>query len=191
MFDNMFGLIVGVVVGLIAIGIIIWFIAIYNGLIQLKNNIDKSWSNINVMLKQRMDELTKLIQVVKGYKTYERKVLTEITSARTAWAHAKTIQEKAAASNQISEALKTVFAVAENYPQLKANENFKQLQERITGLENEIADRREFYNDSVNTFNIRIQSIPDMWIASLMKLQRKDLFKTTAEETKDVKIDLS
>ncbi|AJF60263.1 MAG: LemA family protein [Candidatus Diapherotrites archaeon] len=183
-----FLLIGAVVLGLIGLAVIAYIILIYNSLVQLRNNIDKSWANIDVLLTQRASELPKLLDTVKGYMKYEKNVLTEVTRARTAFMDAKSIQEKADADNFLTGALKTLFAVAENYPNLKANENFMQLQGRISGLENEIADRREFYNDSVNTFNIRIQQIPQNFIAGMLGYQRKELFQATAEETKDVKI---
>jgi LemA protein len=177
------------IVGFIGLGILLAFIAIYNGLVRLKNNIKKALGNIDVLLKQRGAELPKLVSVCKGYMKHERGTLENITKARTAWANAKTIQQKAAADNQITGALKTLFAVAENYPNLKANENFQHLQTRVTGLENEIADRREFYNDSVNQFNIRIQSIPDVFVARTLGYKAQTLFEATAEEKKDVKIE--
>ena len=176
------------ILGLLLLGVIIYFISIFNGLVRLKNNIKKSWSNINVLLKQRSDELPKLINSVKGYMKHEKGVLTELTKARTSFLSAKTMSQKAAADNMISGALKTLFAVAENYPNLKANENFMQMQNRISGLENELADRREFYNDSVNTYNIRIESFPDMFVAGMMKLQQKEMFKVTEKEKKDVEV---
>lgn len=183
-----FEIIILTVVGLLLLGVIIYFVSIFNGLVRLKNNIKKSWSNINVLLKQRSDELPKLINSVKGYMKHEKGVLTELTKARTAFLSAKTMSQKAAADNMISGTLKTLFAVAENYPNLKANENFMQLQNRISGLENELADRREFYNDSVNTYNIRIESFPDMFVAGMMKLQQKEMFKVTEKEKKDVEV---
>lgn len=180
-------IIVRVIAGLAGIAIAYYIVAIYNGLIQLKNNIQKSWANIDVLLKQRADELPKLIESVKGYMAHEQGVLTAVTQARTAFLEAKTIPQKAAADTMMSGALKSLFAVAENYPNLKANENFLQLQNRISGLENEIADRREFYNDSVNTFNIRIQSIPDVVVARIMGLtQPEQMFKVSEEEKRDV-----
>ncbi|MFH1408583.1 MAG: LemA family protein, partial [Nanoarchaeota archaeon] len=162
---------------------------IYNGLVRLKNNIEKSWANINVLLKQRTDELPKLIASVKGYMKHEKGVLEGVTKARTSMMGAKTMAEKAAADNQLTGALKTLFAVSENYPQLKANENFMQLQQRISGLENELADRREFYNDSVNTFNIKIESFPDMVIANMMKLVKREMYKVSEADMKDVKVE--
>lgn len=183
-----FEIIILTVVGLLVLGVIIYFVSIFNGLVRLKNNIKKSWSNINVLLKQRSDELPKLINSVKGYMKHEKSVLTELTKARTSFLSAKTMSQKAAADNMISGALKTLFAVAENYPNLKANENFMQLQNRISGLENELADRREFYNDSVNTYNIRIESFPDMFVAGMMKLQQKEMFKVAEADKKDVEV---
>jgi LemA protein len=182
--------IIGFVVGVVAVILIGYFVSIFNGLIRLKNNIEKSWSNINVLLKQRHDELPKLLSTVKGYMKYEKTVLTQITKARTEIMKAKNINEKARLNNQISEALKTIFAVAENYPKLQANETFRHLQNRISGLENEIADRREFYNDSVNVFNIRIHSIPDFIVARMMHYTKKELFRVKQSEITDVEINL-
>ncbi|MBU0536225.1 MAG: LemA family protein, partial [Nanoarchaeota archaeon] len=140
-------LIIGLVVLLVVIAVVGYIIAIFNGLIRLKNNIKKSLGNIDVLLKQRYDELPKLIESVKGYMKHEKSVLTEITQARSIYSKAgNDIHKKAQADNMMTGALKTLFAVAENYPQLKANENFMQLQGRISGIENELADRREFYN---------------------------------------------
>lgn len=182
------GIIILVIAGLFVIGIVGYIISIFNGLIRLKNNIKKSWANINVLLKQRNDELPKLINSVKGYMKHERETLNALTKARTAFLKAKTMSQKAAVDNTITNALKTIFAVAENYPNLKANENFIQLQSRISGLENELADRREFYNDSTNTYNIRIQSFPDMIVANMMGSKEEEMFKVSEEDKKDVKV---
>jgi LemA protein len=160
-------------------------------LVRLRNDIDKAWANIDVLLKQRHDELPKLIETCKGYMQYEQKTFQLITEARTAFMKANTVGEKAQADNLISGALKSLFAVAENYPELKADSNFMQLQNRISELEEKIADRREFLNDDVNTYNIRIQQLPDVFIAHMMNLQRKDLFKVTEEDRRDVEVKLS
>jgi LemA protein len=154
---------------------------IYNGLVRLKNNIEKSWANIDVLLKQRSDELPNLIASVKGYMAHERTTLEALTKARIDVLKEQTLSKKAVADNVITEALKTIFAVAENYPNLKANENFLKLQSRITALENELTDRREFYNDSVNIYNIRIHSIPDMVVARLLNYTDEPWFKTLYE----------
>ena len=143
----------------IIIGIISWFFTVYNGLIQVKENIKKSWANIDVLLMQRSDEIPKLIKILKSFVKHEKKMFDNILDARTSYLGANSVSEKADADNQMSEALKSVFALSEAYPELGSNDNFLKLQERISGLENEIADRRELYNESVNNYNIRIQSL--------------------------------
>ena len=183
------GIIIGIVILLIVIIFVAWIVGLYNSLVRLKNNIKKSWSNIDVLLKQRTDELPKLISSVKGYMKHEKSTLETLTKARTAMMKASTMEGKAKADNQIRDALKTIFAVAENYPNLKANENFMQLQDRISGLENELADRREFYNDSVNTYNIRIQQFPAVIIANKLGYKEEQMFKVAEADKKDVKVE--
>ncbi len=139
-------------------------------------------------MKQRSDEIPRLVECVKGYMKHEREVLQNITEARTAFLNARTMSQKAGSSEMISEALKSLFAVAENYPNLKANENFMQLQRRISGLESEIADRREFFNDSVNNYNIRTESFPDLFVARMMNYGRKELFQTLDADRSTLKI---
>lgn len=182
------GLIVLFALGIVALIVIFYLLSIYNSLIALKNNIDKSWSNIDVLLVQRNAELTKLIDAVKGYMKHEKTLLTDITKLRASVANANGPAAKAAASDLLSGVLGKLFAVAENYPQLRASENFHQLQDRVSGLENAIADRREFYNDSVNTYNIRIQQIPDSFIAGMMHLMQREMFKPAPGTTEDVKL---
>ena len=184
-------ILVGLVLILMVVGIFAYLITIYNSLVRLKNDIDKAWANIDVLLKQRHDELPKLIETCKGYMQYEQKTFQLITEARTAYMRAGSVGEKAAADNMISGALKSLFAVSENYPDLKANNNFMQLQKRISELEEKIADRREFFNDDVNTFNIRIQQVPDVFIAGMMHLQHHDLFKVTEEDRQDVDVKMT
>jgi LemA protein len=176
---------------LIGIGLVLYLVALYNGVVRLKNDIDKAWANIDVLLKQRHDELPKLIETCKGYMQYEQKTFQQIVEARNAYQSATTVQDKAQADNLVTGALKTLFAVAENYPDLKANANFLQLQGRITDLEEKIADRREFYNDSVNTYNISIQQLPNAVIARLMNFQPHTLFQVTEEDRRDVEVKLT
>lgn len=171
-----------------AVGFVVYLVTIYNGLIAIKNDIDKAWANIDVLLKQRHDELTKLLDVTKGYTEFERDTLTKITQARSQYQQASTIEQKAQADQTMTSALRGFFAVAENYPDLKANSNFQQLQKRITDLENQIADRREFYNDSVNTFNIRIQQVPDTFVAGYMHLTPRTMLKVEEADKADVKM---
>ena len=178
------------VVALIIIGFISWFFTVYNGLIQVKENIKKSWANIDVLLMQRSDEIPKLIKVLKSFVKHEKKMFDNIINARTSYLGANSVSEKADADNQISEALKSVFALSEAYPDLGSNENFLKLQERISGIENAIADRRELYNESVNNYNIRIQSLPDMFIANTLGLPQEEMFKVQENKKKDIDIDL-
>jgi len=175
-------------VGFMVVGAILYVVAVYNGLIVVSRNIDKAWANIDVLLKQRHDEIPKLIKVCEGYMKYERETLEKITAARTACIQAKTVGESTQAEGSLAQSLRTLFAVAENYPDLKANQNFTQLQQRVSYLESQIADRREFYNDSVNTYNIRINEIPDLFVARMLNLQPRELFKVAEEDKKDVDI---
>lgn len=181
-------IIVLAIIFLFIVSLIVYFVGIYNGLVQLRVAVDKAWANIDVLLKQRHDELPKLIETCKGYMKYEQETLSKLTELRTLWAKATTVAEKTATSNMISDALKTIFAVAENYPDLKANSTFQHLQTRISGLENEIADRREFYNESVNNFNTRIQQIPDVIIARMLNYQPQVFWRASEEEKKDVTV---
>lgn len=182
------GIIDLVLVGIIVLGIIIYLVNIYNGLVKMRRDIDKNWSNIDVLLKQRHDEIGKLIKVCEGYMKYERETLEKITAMRTQYLSTENVDEKKQIDNQITAALKTIFAVAENYPELKSNNNFVQLQNRISELENEISDRREMYNESVNIFNIRINQIPDMAVAKMMGYVEQKLFFVPEEERKDVEV---
>ena len=184
----MIGIIVVVALLFLVVGAVLYFVAIYNGLIRLSRNIDKAWANIDVLLKQRHDEIPKLVKVCEGYMKYERETLEKITQARTACINAKSVGESSEAEGNLARALKTLFAVAENYPDLKANQNFTQLQQRVSYLESQIADRREFYNDSANNYNIRIHQIPDMFVAQMLNMKARDLFKVAEEDKKDVDI---
>lgn len=179
-----------VVVGVIflVLGVVGYFVGVYNGLIQVRHNVDKAWANIDVLLKQRHDELPKLIDTCKGYMKHEQSLLENITKARTSFMSASSIEDKTNAENALNKSLKTLFAVSENYPDLKANQNFLQLQSRVSGLENEIADRREFFNESVTIFNVRIQQLPDLFIANMLAYQARPLLEIPKEETQDVKI---
>ncbi len=176
---------------LIVIGIVAYFVGIYNNLVRMKNDIDRSFSNIDVLLKQRHDELPKLVETCKGYMQYEQKTLQAVTEARTAYLRATTPAEKAQADNMVSGALKSLFAVAENYPDLKANANFIQLQGRITDLETKIATQRTAFNEDVNIFNIRIAQIPANIIAGFMRLMPHPLFQVPETDREDVKISFS
>jgi len=170
---------------------VFYTIFIYNGLVSLKHNVSKAWSNIDVLLKQRHDELPKLVEVCKQYMGYEKETLEKIVQARSAVMNARSAGDVAAlgqAETQLRMGLGNLFALAENYPELKANDSFQKLQSRISQLENSIADRREVYNDSVNLNNIRIEQFPDVIIARMFSFKAFDLLEFTEEEKSDVSI---
>lgn len=181
-------IIVGAAATLVVLGIIIYVVMIYNGLVRLRRNVDEAWSNIDVLLKQRSDELPKLIDTVEQYMDYEQDVLQKVTEARTEVQKASGPKEEAQADGMLKDALGDLFAVAEDYPELKANESFQQLQDRISTIEEQISDRREFYNDAVNQFNIRINQIPYVFVANTMNYQEQELFEVDEEDRQDVDI---
>lgn len=169
--------------------VVLFAIFIYNNLVALKHNVSKSWSNIDVLLKQRHDELPKLVEVCKRYMEYEQETLEKITRARSAVMAARSdgdLQQLGQAESQLRMGLGHLFALAENYPELKANSSFQQLQRRITQLENGIADRREVYNEAVNLNNVRIEQFPDVIVARLFNFKDFSLLEFAQEEISDV-----
>jgi len=172
----------------VIVGAIGYLLMLYNGLIAVKNNVDKAWANIDVLLKQRHDELPNLMEVCKGYMKYEGDTFERVTKARSLYSQAQTVDQKVEASATMTSAVGRLLATAENYPELKANNDFMQLQTRISELESQIADRREFYNDSVNVFNIRIQEMPDALLAGSMNLHPRQMFQVAEEDKAPVKI---
>src|SRR5712671_4762733 len=173
---------------LLVTGAAIYAVIVYNGLVRLQNEIGRAWANIDVLLNQRHDEVPNLVACVKGYMDYERQTLEAVTQARAASMNAASIPQKAQADLLLTGALRCVFVVAERYPQLKANQNFLALQNRISELEERIADRREFFNDDVNTYNTRIAQLPEVFLANLMALKPREFFKANAEERKLVEV---
>ncbi|MFL6302668.1 MAG: LemA family protein [Candidatus Sulfotelmatobacter sp.] len=169
-------------------GVLIYAVILYNGLVRLRNENDRAWANIDVLLKQRHDEIPNLVETVKGYMQHEQQTLLAVIQARTDSMNASSVAQKAVADLKVASALHNLFAVAENYPQLKANENFLKLQNRITELEERIADRREFFNDDVNTYNTRIGQIPDVFVASFMNLKRREMFKVSEQDRSQVEV---
>ncbi|MEW5955366.1 MAG: LemA family protein [Candidatus Micrarchaeota archaeon] len=172
----------------IIIVLVLAFILIYNGLITLKTRVDNAWSQIDVQLKRRADLIPNLVETVKGYAKHEKSVFENVTKARSALLSAKTVAEKGAAANQLTATLKTLFAVAENYPALRASENFKHLQEELSGTESKIAYARQFYNDSTMEFNQSIQQIPTNIVAGILAYKQRDYFQTAEAEKKPVKV---
>jgi LemA protein len=181
-------LISGLAFFLFIAGVLIYAVILYNGLVRLRNENDRAWANIDVLLKQRHDEIPNLVETVKGYMQHEQQTLLAVTQARAASMNATSIGQKAVADLQVMSALRGLFAVAENYPQLKANDNFLKLQNRISELEERIADRREFFNDDVNTYNTRIGQIPEVFLASMMNLKRREMFKVSDEDRRQVEV---
>ena len=178
----------GLALFLFVAGVLIYTIILYNGLVRLRNENDRAWANIDVLLKQRHDEIPNLVETVKGYMHHEQQTLLAVTQARAASMNAASIGQKAVADIQVATALQGLFVVAENYPQLRANENFTQLQKRITEIEECIADRREFFNADVATYNTRIGQIPDVFIASYMGLKPRQMFKVSEEDRQRLQV---
>ena len=164
----------------IVVVIIIAIIALYNSLVVLRQRVKNAWSQIDVQLQRRFDLIPNLVETVKGYMEHEADVLTKVTDLRSSWANAKTVDEKANLDNQLSESLKTIMAVAENYPDLKANQNFSELQTELTNTENKISYSRQFYNDTVTRYNIKLETFPSNVIASMFNFKSENLFEGEA-----------
>ena len=177
-------------IAIIIIAVIVLFIvATYNGLIQLRNRVKNGWSQIDVQLQRRFDLIPNLIETVKGYMKHEENVLTKVTELRTSWANATTVAEKSELNNELSGALKTIMAVSENYPDLKANQNFSELQEELQNTENKIAFSRQFYNDTVTKYNTKLEIVPSNFVAMLFHFEPAEFFKVDSEEArKNVKV---
>ena len=172
----------------VAVAIMSYVVVVYNELVRLRNENDRAWANIDVLLKQRHDEIPNLVEAVKGYMHHERETLVAVTEARTAVGNAGSISEKARADIVLSVALRGLFGVAENYPQLKANENFLKLQGRISDLEERIADRREYFNNDVNTYNTRLVQFPEVFLARLLHLGPREMFAVSDEDRKAAEV---
>lgn len=173
----------------IIVAVTVYAVVIYNGLVTLKHGVTKAWANIDVLLKQRHDELPKLVETCKQYMQYEQETLERVMQARAAVSSAREqgdIGALGGAESQLRLGLGNLFAVAEAYPDLKANETFQHLQTRISGLENSIADRREYYNESVNNNNVRIEQFPDLILARMFNFKAAELLEFADEEKKDV-----
>ena len=161
---------------LVLLALAIWVLSLYNRLVGLRNAADRAWANVDVVLKQRNDEVPNLVAVVKGYAAHERAVIEDVTAARAGVQAGASVGSKAAASEQLTQGVQRLLAVAEAYPDLKADEHFLALQKRLSALEDLLADRREFYNESVRLYNTRIQEMPDALLARRMGLQARVYF---------------
>ena len=175
---------------IIIVVLIIAIIAVYNNLVRLRQKVKNSWSQIDVQLQRRFDLIPNLVDTVKAYMEHENEVLTKIAELRTYRANAGSVAEKASLDNELSGALKTIMAVSENYPDLKANQNFSELQQELQNTENKISFSRQFYNDSVTMYNTKLEVVPSNIIASMFGFKPEELFKVESEEArKNVKVD--
>ena len=180
----------GWIILIIVVLIILIFIKLYNDLISLRQKVKNGWSQIDVQLQRRFDLIPNLVETVKGYMEHESDVLTKVAELRTSWANATSVKEKSELDGELSGALKTIMAVSENYPELKANENFSQLQEELQNTENKIAFSRQFYNDITTKYNTKLEVVPSNIIASMFHFEPVELFEAESQEArKNVKVD--
>lgn len=178
------------IVLIIIVLLVLYVISIYNSLVGLRQKVKNGWSQIDVQLQRRFDLIPNLVETVKGYMSHESDVLTKVAELRTSWANASTVSEKSKLDGELSGALKTIMAVAESYPDLKANSNFAQLQEELQNTENKIAFSRQFYNDIATKYNTRLQVVPSNIIASMFHFEPEQLFEAENNEVrKNVKVD--
>ncbi len=177
-----------IIVIAVIIIIVLWLLFTYNSLITLRNRVREAWSQIDVQLKRRSSLIPNLVEAVKGYAKHERAVFNEVTKARTTLVNAKTPPQKAVANDMLTGALKSLFAVAEAYPNLRASENFKQLQEELSDTETKVAASRQFYNTNVLDLNNSLETVPSAWIANMFSFTKEDFFKASEEEKKDIEV---
>jgi len=168
--------------------VVLFFVLAYNGLVSLRARVNNAWAQIDVQLTKRYELVPNLVETVKGYAKHEKEIFEDVAEARSAWGNAKTVGEKAKADAGFAGALKSLIAVAENYPQLKANENFKLLQEQLDGIESKIAYARQAYNDSVLDYNTNIQTVPNVLIAAPLGFTAREYFKAEDAAKEAVKV---
>lgn len=168
--------------------LVVWLISVYNGLIKMRNRTDEAWSDIDVQLKRRYDLIPNLINTVKGYAKHEQETFQKVIDARSKAMSTQGIEQKGKAENELSNTLKSIFALAENYPDLKANQNFLQLQTELSDTENKIQASRRFYNGNVRDFNTKLQVFPNNLIASMLGFKKYEFFEANEEEKKNVNV---
>ena len=168
----------GWIILIVVVVIALWLIATYNGLIQARNKVKNAFAQIDTQLQRRFDLIPNLVETVKGYASHEKELLENVTASRSGYINATTAAEKMAADNQLNSTLKTLFAVSENYTELKANENFSKLQDDLKGTEDKVAFSRQFYNDSVTKYNDKLLMFPTNIIGSMFGFKEEELFKT-------------
>ena len=175
---------IGWIILAIVVVIAIVLIAIYNKLVTLRQRVQNAWSQIDVQLQRRFDLIPNLVETVKGYMTHEKDTLTKVTELRASWADAKTVEDKAKLEGELSNTLKTIMAVAENYPNLKADQSFNNLQTELSDTENKISYSRQFYNDTVTIYNTKLETFPSNLVASMFGFKASTLFNVDSEEAK-------
>ncbi len=182
-------IILWIVLGVLAVAII-WLVALYNGLITLRNRVDEAWADIDVQLKRRYDLIPNLVETVKGYATHEQETLRQVIEARNQAMNSASGNTEARAQNEnmLSETLKSIFALAESYPDLKANQNFAKLQDELSDTENKIQASRRFYNGNVRDFNTKIEIFPNNFLADILKFKKYDFFEAAATERENVAV---
>ncbi len=176
-----------VILGLFLL-VIIWAVTAYNGLVAMRNGVKNAWAQIDVQLKRRYDLIPNLVETAKGYMKHERETLEAVIQARNMAINANGVAEQAKAENMLSGALKSLFALSENYPQLRANENMMQIQEELTATENKIAFARQYYNDSVYRYNTKREVVPSNIIANMFNFKEEELFEAPEEERQNVQV---
>ena len=180
----------GLIILAILVVIVVAVIGIYNSLVKARIKVDNAWSQIDVQLQRRFDLIPNFVETVKGYMTHENETFEKIAELRTSWANAGTVSEKAKLDNELSDTLKTIMAISEGYPDLKANQNFSELSEELRNTENKISFARQFYNDSVTIYNTKLEVFPSNIIAGMFHFTQRDLFNTESDEArKNVKVD--
>ena len=181
---------IGWIILAVLVVLVIAVIGMYNSLVQSKIKVDNAWSQIDVQLQRRFDLIPNFVETVKGYMTHEKETFEKIAALRTSWANAGSVSEKAALDGELSTALKTIMAVSESYPELKANQNFSDLSEELRNTENKISFSRQFYNDTVTMYNTKLEVFPSNIIAGMFNFKPRDLFKAESDEArKNVKVD--
>lgn len=177
-----------IIIAVFAVLILLFVFGMYNSLVTAKNRVKESWSGIDVQLKRRADLIPNLVETVKGYAAHEKGVFENVTEARSAMLGAKTAKDAAVADNQLTGALKTLFAVAENYPDLKASDNFKELQGELSDTETKVAASRQFYNANVLDLNTKVQTFPTMVLAGMFGFKEADFFQAEEADRKSVAV---
>ena len=180
----------GWIILIVVVLILIWIVSVYNGLISSRQKVENAWSQIDVQLQRRFDLIPNFVETVKGYMTHESETFEKIAKLRTSWANTSSVGEKAKLDGELSSTLKTIMAVSENYPELKASSNFSQLSKELTKIEDDIANSRKYYNGTVRILNNQIQMFPSNIIAKIFGFKQANMFEAKLEEKNNVNVEL-